>query len=338
MSVSDDMPNAFDGLNDAGNPGVYREAPAADASFSSTQAFADRALLLSDERLNALASGVSSGNATHGVREWGQVFGMSAHQGVREGLQGFDAHTAGIAVGADTANWLSKAVMGASLSYGHTNADPRDPIMAKVNIDNYQLTLYGDYNLGDHAYLRGMLAYGRSDNDTIRPTFSLPAHGNFGANEFTALAKTGRAYAYGKATLTPSLLARWVHYDPESYTETGAGFDNLHVSQNSLDIFEAGPGLDATWKVKNDDGSWLVPSAHAGYRYDFIGDRITTAFADCCSTTVANGPTPARSRFNLGTSLTWYTTSTWEFKAAYDYDYRQDYAAHSGLLRGTFRY
>ncbi|MEZ0224913.1 MAG: autotransporter outer membrane beta-barrel domain-containing protein [Alphaproteobacteria bacterium] len=341
MFAPDDVPGTFESLSGAAaTPGIYSEAPVADnGAFSGMQIFSDRALLLSDERLKDVASGAASGGAGRPVRQWGQLFGSTAHQGTRDGFQGFDTMSGGIAVGADTSKCFANAVVGASLSYGHTNADPRDSLMAETDIDSYQLTLYGDYKLGNQAYLRGMIAYAYSGNDTDRPVSGLTARGNYNANEFTMLAKTGRGFKYGRTTLTPSLLARWVHYDPGSYTETGAGADNMHVVQSTMDIFEAGPGIDSTWKVKNSDGSWLVPSAHAGYRYDLVGDKIETQYSGgCCGTFSAIGPSPARSRFNIGTSLTWYTTSTWEFKAGYDFDYRADYGAHTGLFRGTLRY
>lgn len=339
MPAPDDIPLVYDTFGGAAVPGIYSAASSDNGVFSGTQLFSDRVLRLSDERLNEIASGAASGNAKRSVRQWGQVFGSTAHQGTRDGFLGFDTWSGGLAVGADTAGCFANAVVGASLSYGHTNADPRDPTMTETDIDSYKLTLYGDYKLGNQAYLRGMVAYGYSDNDTTRPVSGLTARGDYHANEFTVLAKTGRAFKYGRTTLTPSLLARWIHYNPGSYTETGAGPDNLHVEQGAMNIFETGPGLDAMWKVRNSDGSWLVPSAHAGYRYDLVGDKIETQYSGgCCGTFSVTGPSPARSRFNIGTNLTWYTTSTWEFKAGYDFDYRQDYGAHTGIFRGTFRY
>jgi outer membrane autotransporter protein len=340
MFAPDDLPGMSDSLNSAANPGIYSEIPVADTgAFSGVRLFSDRALLLSDERLNEISSGMASGNAKTSVRQWGQLFGSAAHQRTREGFQGFDTVAGGAAIGADTSGWFRKAVVGASLSYGRANADPRDPLLAETDINSYQLTLYGDYDLGNRVYLRGMLGYAYSDNDTKRQVSGLTARGDYHAGEFTALAKTGHAFKYGSAALTPSWLVRWVHYDPSTYTETGAGADNLHVVQSSMDIVETGPAFDATWKKRNSDGSWLVPSAHAGYRYDLIGDKIETQYSGgCCGAFSAVGPSPARSRFNVGTSLTWYTTSTWEFKAGYDFDYRKDYGAHTGLLRGAFRY
>ncbi|TAL36898.1 MAG: autotransporter outer membrane beta-barrel domain-containing protein [Alphaproteobacteria bacterium] len=338
MPAPDDIPLLLDNLGGTANPGIYSEAPVADnGAFSGAQLFSDRALLLSDERLNEVASGAASGSAKTSVRQWGQMFGSAAHQGTRDGFQGFDTRAGGVALGADTAGRFANAIVGASLSYGHAKADPRDPMLSETDIDSYQLTLYGDYKLENQAYLRGMIAYAYSDNDTERNEFGSIERGSYGANEFTVLAKTGRAYKYQNTTLTPSLLARWVHYDPSDYTESGTGTD-YHVSQSSMDILETGPALDATWKKKNSDGSWLVPSVHTGYRYDLIGDKIETSYVDCCTTIIATGPSPARHRLNIGGSLTWYTTSTWEFKAGYDFDYRADYGAHTGLFRGTFRY
>ncbi len=338
MPLPDILPSVFDSLNNPGTA-IYSEA---DANYAAAQIFADRSLTLSDQRLDnllsgGLLSGASAGNGGHGLREWGELFANASHQGERDGLLGYDQASAGAALGADTDRW-EKAIVGASFSYAHSNEEPRDPLMPHTHADSYQLTLYGNYDIAEHSYLRGMLAYARSQNDADRDSFGSNEHGSYGANEYVALVKAGHTFKHGLAQITPSILARWTHYNPGSYQETGTG-ESLFVDQHGADTFEAGPGIDSTWLRRNADGSWLVPSVHAGVRYDFLADKISTVFTGpCCGTFTSTGPKPARLLLNAGTSLTWYSTASWDVKGGYDYDYRSAFAAHTGMVRATFRY
>ena len=46
----------------------------------------------------------------------------------------------------------------------------------------------------------------------------------------------------------------------------------------------------------------------------------------------------AKSKFNVGVQVKYYSTDTIELTAAYDVDVRQDYTAHSGLIRAGMRF
>lgn len=333
MSVSDELPLFIDTLNNPSGGAIYSEAPA--DGFLAAESFSDRSLNISDEQLTALTCGTASGNTTRGLRSWAQGFYSAAHQGGEDGLQGYDSRTVGGAIGTDTSNWIQNAVVGASLSYAHTNADARDTTQADTDIDSYQLTLYGDYKLGDQAFVRGLVGYGRSQNDTLRIQGGAN-RGSYGANEFTMLVKSGKAFKHDAMTVTPSMTARWVHYIPEDYNESGP--NALHVEQDSVDVFEVGPSVDATWKVRSASGGWLVPSVHSGIRYDLADEAVSATYTGGGGPLVSTSPAPAQLRVNLGTSLTVYTTDSWQFKAGYDMDYRKNFLEHTTMLRGTIPY
>ena len=78
------------------------------------------------------------------------------------------------------------------------------------------------------------------------------------------------------ATVTPSVLAHWTHYDADDYSEIGAGGANLTVHPEAMDIAELGMGMAVNWNIPNRDGSRFTPEVTAGYRYDLVGDRVET--------------------------------------------------------------
>ena len=142
------------------------------------------------------------------------------------------------------------------------------------------------------------------------------------------------------AVLTPHILARAVYYDPDSYTETGAGGANLHIDGSSMSIFELGAGIKAGWELKQTDGSVFKPQLRAGYRYDLVGDRIedTATFTGGGGAITVEGPDPARGSVNLGTTLKLEMTNNWDFMASYDFDAREDYKAHAGFIRASYKF
>ena len=115
---------------------------------------------------------------------------------------------------------------------------------------------------------------------------------------------------------------------------------DLTVNGKDLNMAEVGAGLDASWKHKNVDGSSFDPSLHAGYSYDLVGDRVevTSAFAAGGGTFVSQGADPARSRIDAGAGLSYQTTDNWQFSANYDYNFKEDFSAHSGYLRAGYRF
>jgi len=141
-------------------------------------------------------------------------------------------------------------------------------------------------------------------------------------------------------TLTPTVLADYMYYDAQNYTESGAGGANLHVNQSSYNELNLGAGLKAGWAFKNDDGSWIKPSLHASYRYNVLNDDIkaNTAFAAGGPTFTTNGLNPGRSTFNAGADLKFLATTNWEFSAGYDFTAKSQYTAHSGILRAGYKF
>jgi autotransporter-associated beta strand protein len=289
-------------------------------------------------------TGLAAGSLSAGRSAWGQFFGQAAHQSSGAGNVGFSARTGGFAMGADTDTLVHDAVLGAALSYASSYVTANNSTTQSTAIGSYQLSLYGDYDLSNRNFLRGMAAYAFNTDINSRHnvggTPGLTAEGKYNANEYALELKAGHNYSYGGATLTPGVLARYFGYDGQDYTETGAGGADQHVTQKYLSVLEVGPTVEAAWNFRNDDGSRIVPALHAGYRYDLIGDSVvtTSAFTSGGGAFPTTGARPDRNRFNLGADATLLTAGRWEFRAAYDMDLRQDYVNNSGVVRVTYRF
>ncbi|MCB9979289.1 MAG: autotransporter domain-containing protein [Rhodospirillales bacterium] len=305
---------------------------------------------LTDTRLASLrtgdeTTGMAAGNVGRGLRLWGQAFGSTADQDHRDGVDGYEADTFGGAVGLDTTNLSDNAVIGVAFSYADSDIDSDNANNTQTDIGSYQVTVYGDYDIDERTFLSGQFAYAFNDIESTRYNVGgvsgLTANGDYDSNQFTIAGKLGRDYATDQGlTLSPALLADYTHLSIDDYTETGAGGANLDVNSDSLNILEIGVGVDASWLHQNMDGSYLKPAVHAAYRYDVIGDNVetTSTFTGGGAAFQTNGMDPARSTFNVGAGLSYMATNNWEFSANYDYEFKSDYGAHSGLVRAAYKF
>ena len=227
-----------------------------------------------------------------------------------------------------------------AFSYTNTDADSDNASLTSTEVDSYQFTLYGDHDIDSRTYVNGMLAYTMSDVDTSRLVAGATAKGAFDANQFTTRVEVGRDYSYENATLTPNILGHWTHYDPDSYDETGAGGGGLRVAGDAVDIVELGVGVDASWLFRNSDGSYFSPELSAGYRYDFADDNVemTSQFLAGGQSFKTQGFDPQQSTVDLGAGFTYYSTENWELTTEYDYEWKEDFDSHAGMMRAAYRF
>ncbi len=311
----------------------------------------DETLGLTDQHLSFLRTGdgdamtgMAAGNIPHGVSMWGQVFGRHADQNDRDGVAGYTSDTWGGAVGVDTHNLGDHNVLGLAFSYGHTNANSDNSNDTDTDVDSYQLTVYGSHDFTQGYYLNGEAAYSWSNIDRDRHNVGgitgLTAHGGYDANTWAVAAEGGRDFRRDGMTLTPNLTANWMSWDPDSYTETGAGGANLMVNGDTLNRFELGAGVKAGWDMKGTQGALIKPELRIGYRYALVNDKVedTAQFTGGGGAFKIEGADPARSTLDLGATVRLVTTRNWEFTGSYDFNWKSDYTSHAGFLRAAYRF
>jgi uncharacterized protein with beta-barrel porin domain len=193
--------------------------------------------------------------------------------------------------------------------------------------------------------VNGQLGYaynliGMTRHDVGGPGTGIDAQGNTHSKEYDVKLALGHDYSIGNATLTPRVSADYTLLNTSGYQEIGAGA-NLNVEGNRQTALDVGVDANIAWKIKNADGAQLKPSVHAGYAYAAIDDRIdtTSTFTGAAAGTnpsfTTTGPTPERNQFLTGAAISYEMVSNWDVSANYNYEYRSDYTAQSGVVRVT---
>ena len=287
-------------------------------------------------------TGMVAGNVARGLQAWGQGFGVTGTQDDRDGIDGYEIDAIGLAVGADTEMLAEDWVFGTAFSYTSSDVASDNAADTQTDIDTYQATLYANYDFTDRNYVSGQVGYAWSENSsTRRPAPTLSASGDYDSSTFSARLETGRDYKDKRnMTLTPKLIANYMHYDADGYTETGAGGAGLNVASESLQLFELGAALDINWLYQVASGGFIKPAVHVGVRHDFIGDEFqtTSSFTGGGASFETTGFDPAQTTYDAGLGVTYYTTGHWELTADYDYEMKEDYSSHAGVLRAGYRF
>lgn len=327
--------------------------PTVDAgSVASVVSVTNQSLNVLGTRLASLrdgseGTGMYAGNGMYGTKVWAQAFGNTMEQDARDGIDGYDASTLGLAFGIDTADRLEGMTLGFAGSYANTDVDSDNVNATETEISSWQVAAYADYDLSNTAFLDVIIGYAYNDIESNRYNVGgisgLTAKGDRDGTQYFARAEIGNAYmldAMNGVTLTPSALLNYIHVDQDGYTETGAGGANLVVNPDDMDILELGLSLEASWKKRLASGGWLKPAAHIGYRHDVVGDdaAATSSFLGGGATFKTEGFDPATSTFNAGFGATVYDTNNWEFTGGYDFEYKSDYSAHSGVVKATYKF
>lgn len=285
--------------------------------------------------------GMSSGNAFIGDRNvWAKPFGSWAEQSDRNGVAGFKADTAGLAIGADGAVNDNLRV-GAALAYAKANVDGSSSIAPHdANVDVYQLIAYGSYALDERTEVNFQADVGQNQNKGKRTIAFTNTTASSSYDSQTAHVGVGLARSYplnAKTTVTPSVRADYTWIKDDSYLEKGAGLLNLDVDSRSTE--ELILSLDG--KISHQVDTQTSMSANLGVGYDTLSKRtsVTASFAGApgvAFTTEGISPSPWLARGGAG--LTHMTAGGTEITVRYDAEYRTDFLNQTASLKANWTF
>ena len=292
----------------------------------------------------ANGSGIAAGDHTPDGGVWGQFYGNFADADQRGGINGYDADTFGVIVGADFTPFSGNENfrLGGALSYADTDVDAQDARVGdETEIDSWSPYLYGTYATGKW-FVDGRLAAAFSDYDSTRRIAFLgaTANGDFDGEQYSADLTFGYNIPIGeKAFLIPIAGISYWHMDIDGFTETGAGAGaaNLVVADQDYDYFAPMIGARVVGTAGT-QGDWtLQPNASATVKHDFIDDAVAVT-AGLVGTASANfaGYDPADTVINLGLGLTMFNSEGVTVDVGYNADLASDLTSHNALR--TVRY
>ncbi len=332
------------------NNGLGRLTPEVNGSVTAASfGLQNQGLGTVSNRLDNLRASIETPNYAAGESDcergaWVQVFGNFADQKDRYAVVGYKADTFGVGLGTD---WMAMDSMrvGIGASMGSSRVDSRHITKNKLDIDSWQGNLYGTYSMGDSIYVDGMVGFAHNKYEGKRRvvvgTEDRTAASDYHGSLFTAKLGAGYSICNGDFETIPMVGYQFSHLRLNDYTETGAGSANLFVNNSNLNANVASLGAKFRFTHASNRGK-LVPEVRVALFHDFSGEEASTvsrfvnsgvAFGDSF---ISKGAKVARTSYSAGLGLGIYTMEEMKITAAYDYEAKADYSAHSGSV--NFRY
>ncbi len=287
--------------------------------------------------LASTISGVSSGNEAKNTAIWGQAFGTSAVQDRRKGSDGYEADTAGLALGGDKQLDGSDWTIGVGYSFAASNVNYKGSRTGNgTDVDSHQGIAYASLDAGTY-YIDVLGSVARNSYDTNRQVsvgaINRTARADFNAMQYSAKIGGGYNIAMGDGwTATPTASVQATRLSLDSYTETGASALNLSVNRQDYNRVQSGLGMEGTYAQDvGSNGGTLSTSMHATWLYDVksVRQETTSSYTGGGGSFASQGPAPARNAFNLGAALSYDLGTGLSIAATYDAEAKDEYLSHS---------
>jgi uncharacterized protein with beta-barrel porin domain len=229
--------------------------------------------------------GLNSGDPLMTDRNvWVKPYFSTGEQNDKDGMNGFDVNTQGIAIGIDGEYDTNKRV-GLAVFYTQAQVDVNN-VSQSSDLDVFNALVYGNVPVFDErTNFLYQIGYGMQKTKSSRDVFT----GDVAKAEYTSktasldLKLTRSFKAKDNLTLTPVVNLTYRRSDTPSNTETGAGVLNLHTNSFSSTEVIGEIGTQAAYTLDND--SKILANAHIGYDFKDEQTTVTSSYAGAVGTT-----------------------------------------------------
>ncbi len=264
--------------------------------------------MLPDE---SLATDGGAGGGTFEAGDWkvfAKIYGVMSEQDAEGNRVGYDGTFLGVQGGVDR-RFGDEWVVGLGLAYQNADAD-LEPNRGDIEADTFRLGPYATWTRGDwYVDLSATVGFGGYDQNrlvTIPMMATQTAVSDYDATDVTLLAGVGREVDLGDGwTLVPQASLMWATYDFDGYTETGAGVNDMTVSDRSADSLRSRLAVELTREIELASGGRLVPGVLLGWEHEFEDfDEVEARFAVGGDPFLADVGSPVEDGIAVGAGLT----------------------------------
>ena len=246
-------------------------------------------------------------------------------------LDGARYNASGTALGFD-APLDEQRTLGAAFGYSTTDADVEQ---GSLQLDSYQLALYGEWLLPNNAYFSGVTGLGYHEVDSSRNVtvgaLSSKAEGDYHAWTGQAALEVGRSFVLQQSPqvlsrVTPLAGLEYAHVERSGFTEKDAAGLGLQVADDGQDSLRSVLGARFAHTRIAANGVRIEPTLELAWVHEFLdqGEAFDVALAAAPGAGFrVQGPALDRDRARLGLGLNLQFSDT----AALEFGYRGEYAS-----------
>lgn len=279
------------------------------------------------ERLGAY--GLSGGDALqYKPQVWANVIYQSAKN---SGDNDFDADTTGFIAGVD-GQVNENLTLG--LGYAYQKTDMKSGA-AKTDITTHSVLGYGEY-LWKNWFTNALLSYNKSSYEQKKNAFSSVLKGDFDVDMLGVQLLAGKniytAMESGKMAIRPHAGVRYYNINQDDYTDNAG----MKYESGESDIWVGVAGVEASMN-KQINNLTVMPKVFVNALYDLKNDDSNTLvkLPNGNAYTVSQ---KSNGKFGIeaGAEIDFAVTENLQTGVAYEYDWKDDYSAHTGMI--TLKY
>lgn len=310
------------------NPEALRklaEQLSPEVNRGATQAATTGQNLISNVTSNRTSSlrGASSGDVLKDTGVWVQTLYSEANQDLRDGVEGYNAYSRGISIGAD-GKLNDQFTLG--VAYSNLRSDVNSEGGNTTEVESNAFTLYGSFEQ-DNYFVDASLTYGFNDNESKRHIAGTTAKGDYDSDLLGVNLVGGYTYHVSPQFLVePRLAARYSLVDIDGYREKGSSAA-LRVDSQRYEVAELGAGVRMAGSFNLGQGT-LEPEARLMAFHDFAADEASSTSTYVLGNTpfVTSGAKAVRNSYEAGVGAD-YKLGAVTLGVSYDYVGKTDFDA-----------
>ena len=280
-----------------------------------------------NERLGVY--GLSGGDALqYKPQVWANVIYQSAKN---SGDNDFDADTTGFIAGVDG---QANENLTLGLGYAYQKTDMKSGA-AKTDIATHSVLGYGEYSW-KNWFANALLSYNKSSYEQKKNAFSSVLKGDFDVDVLGVQLLTGKniytAMGNNRTAIRPQAGVRYYKLNQDDYTDNAG----MKYESDDSDILVGVVGVEASMN-KQINNLTVMPKVFVNALYDLKNDDSNTLvkLPNGNAYTVSQ---KSNGKFGIeaGAEMNFAVTENLQTSVAYEYDWKDDYSAHTGMI--TLKY
>ncbi len=280
-----------------------------------------------NERLGVY--GLSGGDALqYKPQVWANVIYQSAKN---SGDNDFDADTTGFIAGVDG---RANENLTLGLGYAYQKTDMKSGA-AKTDIATHSILGYGEYSW-KNWFANALLSYNKSSYEQKKNAFSSVLKGDFDVDVLGVQLLTGKniytAMGNNRTAIRPQAGVRYYKLNQDDYTDNAG----MKYESDDSDILVGVVGVEASMN-KQINNLTVTPKVFVNALYDLKNDDSNTLvkLPNGNAYTVSQ---KSNGKFGIeaGAEMNFAVTENLQTGVAYEYDWKDDYSAHTGMI--TLKY
>ena len=276
-------------------------------------------------RQNHNVYGLSGGDFSEYEPEiWANVLYQKAEN---SGAFDYTADTKGVIAAIDGKAGKNLTV-GIGYAYQQTDLDSGSK---SIDIDTHSVFGYAEY-LKNHWFANGLVSYNMSSNNQTKQAFGVNISGDYDTDVLGTQLMAGREF-YGCTEnhilrLRPQAGLRYYKINQDGYTDSAG----MNYNSTDSDVVTGVLGVEIS---DNTDyrGAKIMPKAFINATYDLKNDD-SSMLVKLPNGTAYNVSQESNGKFGIeaGVGVEMAVTDNAKVGVSYEYDWRDDYSAHTGLL------